>query len=135
MDTSALVALLDNGDPEHERVATVFAEVRGAIYTTGPVLTEAFHLLRYATAGAERLVDVLEATGATIVDVFGLEDLRAMTRLMKKYADQPMDFADASLVWVAESRGEGRVLTLDERGFRTYRFRGTKRFHLVVQDG
>ena len=135
VDTSALVALLDEGDPAHDEVAEAFATVRGGLLTTGPIITEAFHLLRYAASGGERLVEFLDATGATIVDVFGLDDLRAMTRLMEKYADRPMDFADASLVFVAEARGDEGVLTLDERGFRTYRFRGNRRFHLLVQDG
>ena len=52
--------------------------------------------------------------------------------LMKKYADTPMDFADATLVLLAEETGQSEILTLDERGFRTYRYRGTRRFRLVL---
>ena len=33
--------------------------------------------------------------------------------LMKKYADRPMDLADASLVWAAEHSGIEQVLTID----------------------
>jgi hypothetical protein len=50
---------------------------------------------------------------------------------MKKYADLPMDFADATLVLLADELGTGDILTLDQRGFRTYRFRGSRRFNLV----
>ncbi len=48
--------------------------------------------------------------------------------LMVRYADTPMDFADATLVALAEEFGIGRVLTLDRRGFTTYRWRRSKRF-------
>jgi len=42
-----------------------------------------------------------------------------------------LDFADATLVLLADELGTGDVVTLDERGFRTYRFRGSRRFNLV----
>ena len=44
-------------------------------------------------------------------------------RLMMKYADLPMDLADASLVLLAEHLGHGRILSTDERDFRTYRWK------------
>lgn len=46
-----------------------------------------------------------------------------------------MDFADATLVLLAERLGTRGILTLDERGFRTFRFAGKKHFRLVLQDG
>ena len=51
---------------------------------------------------------------------------------MKKYADTPMDFADATLVLLADETGCDHIVTLDERGFRTFRFRSTRRFQLVL---
>jgi predicted nucleic acid-binding protein len=42
-----------------------------------------------------------------------------------------MDFADATLVLLADELGTGDIVTLDERGFRTDRFRGSRRFNLV----
>jgi len=36
---------------------------------------------------------------------------------MARYDDTPMDFADATLVALAEEFGGGHVLTLDRRGF------------------
>ena len=47
---------------------------------------------------------------------------------MEKYADVPMDFADATLVGLAENRGITDVFTLDRRGFETYRINGKKPF-------
>jgi predicted nucleic acid-binding protein len=40
---------------------------------------------------------------------------------MRKYSDTPMDFADAALVLLAEAIGILDILTLDRRGFSTYR--------------
>ncbi len=135
VDTGPLVAFLDAGDPAHARVATALASLRGRLLTTAPVLTEAFYLLRSAAAGPERLVEFLETTAAEIVDVFEMHQLRRMTVLMQKYRDTPMDFADASLVVVAEQRDHDGILTLDERGFRAFRFQGNRRFRLEIQDG
>ncbi len=135
LDAGPLVALLDAADPEHDRVVTVFASWRGRLLTTGAVVNEAFHLLRYASSGAEKLVEFLEQTRTTVVDVFGFDDLRRIALMMKKYADCPMDFADATLVLLAEDREHETVLTLDERGFRAYRFRGSRRFRLRIQEG
>ena len=47
---------------------------------------------------------------------------------MEKYADVPMDLADATLVALAEQRGCSNILTLDHRGFETYRINGKKPF-------
>lgn len=51
---------------------------------------------------------------------------------MKKYSNIPMDFADATLVWTAEQTGIGDIVTLDRRGFSSYRFGGKRRFKLLL---
>jgi len=134
LDTGPLVAFLDASDPAHDRVRQVLASFRGIFMTTGAVLTEAFYLLRYARGGGKQLVEFIEHASPSVVDIFGLKELRQIAQLMEKYADQPMDFADASLVLIAEERSHNEILTLDERGFRTYRFRGSRRFRLPLQD-
>jgi predicted nucleic acid-binding protein len=57
--------------------------------------------------------------------------LRRAAALMRKYANVPMDFADATLVVLAEEFQVGNVLTLDRRGFGVYRISGTKRFTIL----
>ena len=56
----------------------------------------------------------------------------AAARLMAKYADTPMDYADATLVLLAEELGVTDVATLDTRGFSTYRTAKGKAFRLVL---
>jgi hypothetical protein len=53
---------------------------------------------------------------------------------MDRETDRPMDLADASLVALAEERGQRRVFTLDP-GFAVYRFRGRQRFEVVPAPG
>ena len=53
---------------------------------------------------------------------------------MSDYADTPMNFAEATLVLAAENFGIARIATLDERGFRAFRYKRNKRFQLVLQD-
>jgi predicted nucleic acid-binding protein len=43
-----------------------------------------------------------------------------------------MDFADASLVLLAGQLGDGRILSTDERDFRTYRWKSRKPFHNLL---
>ncbi len=50
---------------------------------------------------------------------------------MEKYKDIPMDFSDATLVTLAEETGINEVLTLDIRGFSSYRFLGKKAFRIL----
>ncbi|MGC4028861.1 MAG: hypothetical protein QM696_08320 [Steroidobacteraceae bacterium] len=51
---------------------------------------------------------------------------------MKKYADLPMDLADASLMLLAEQRGDGRILSTDQRDYRAYRFKQRKPFRNLL---
>lgn len=48
---------------------------------------------------------------------------------MERYADLPMDLADASLVWLAEQTGIRDIATFDERDFTIYRLAGGKQFN------
>jgi predicted nucleic acid-binding protein len=59
---------------------------------------------------------MIERGALQIMDLIR-EDLSAMHGLMRKYRDQPMDFADASLVQVATRPGLTEVFTLDRRDF------------------
>jgi predicted nucleic acid-binding protein len=52
--------------------------------------------------------------------------------LMEKYRDVPMDFADATLVLLAEGPDLREIPTLDRRGFAAYRTRPGRPFDLVL---
>ncbi|HEX4138320.1 MAG TPA: hypothetical protein VHY84_27160 [Bryobacteraceae bacterium] len=50
---------------------------------------------------------------------------------MERYADHPMDLADASLIAAAESVGTRRVFTVHRKDFETYRVRRGHRSYLI----
>lgn len=51
--------------------------------------------------------------------------------LVSQYSDLPMDYADATLVVLAEELGTNLVFTTDRRDFRVYRIRGRRRFEIL----
>ncbi|SRR6266849_2736882 len=51
-------------------------------------------------------------------------DVPRIRELMKKYANRPMDLADAALLRVAEREGIGKIFTVDRRDFSVYRLHG-----------
>jgi uncharacterized protein len=55
---------------------------------------------------------------------------KRMRELMEKYSDLPMDFADASLVTIAEVLNLDRIFTLDS-DFKIYRVNQTIPFEVV----
>lgn len=133
LDTGPLVTLLDRSEPEHARVSEFLSRLQGhRLVTTGAVITEAFYFLSEVREGPERLSSFLAESATEVYDVFAPAALSAAVRLMAKYADCPMDFADATLVWLAEQTGTDRVLTLDRRGFQAYRYGRSRRFHLIL---
>jgi hypothetical protein len=122
VDTGPLVAAFDASDPDHTACARVLKDPGGRLTTTLPVLTEAFHLLRRPRGTPSGLMDVV--TGGELgVSRLADQNLHRCFDLMVRYADTPMDFADASLVAVAESSGIDRVFTFDRRHFSAYRMR------------
>jgi predicted nucleic acid-binding protein len=134
-DTGAFVAALDSTDFHHARVAAAFrSDTRRTLWTTVPVLTEALHLLGDLADAPGKLLDLLRRTRTKIEDVADWDTLEKAVTLMRKYADVPMDFADASLVLLAGKVGVHDILTTDESGFRVFRIQRRRAFHLVLDD-
>jgi uncharacterized protein len=53
--------------------------------------------------------------------------------LIEQYASLPMDYADATLVVLAEEIETDLVFTTDRRDFAVYRIRGRRRFRIVPE--
>jgi uncharacterized protein len=133
LDTGPLVALLDRSEPDHDFVRKFVGNLGGTrLITTGAVITEAFYFLSDVQDGPASLASFLEASAAEVRDAFSPDALAAAVRLMSKYAHIPMDFPDATLVWTAEQTGTGKIMTLDRRGFSSFRFAKNRRFELVL---
>jgi predicted nucleic acid-binding protein len=132
VDTGPLVAYLDAGDQSHAEVAACLDEFSGALATTSAVITEAMHLLAASQDGPRFLAEFLAASSMEVYDLCRAPELHEIVALMEKYADTPMDFADATLVLLAEGLQVYEILTLDRRGFSTYRTRQRHHFQLVL---
>ncbi len=122
VDTGPFVALFDPRDDSHERAKETLRSISEPLCTTTGVLTEAFHLLDPASRGAKALRAFIVAGGVSVWFLTEHALVRAF-ELMEKYADRPMDFADATLVAAAESLRTTRVFTIDRSDFTTYRVR------------
>src|SRR6185295_14422801 len=112
------------------RCTELFSGWRGAVISTEAVLTEATHLLGRTPNGPELCLEFFLAGGATLVPA-SLSTLRRCRVLMEKYADLPMDYADATLVVLAEELGTDLVFTTDRRDFEVYRFGKDRPFRVV----
>jgi predicted nucleic acid-binding protein len=58
-------------------------------------------------------------------------ELPAIEALMSHYWDRPMDFADATLLYLAIREALSTIFTLDLADFETYRIEGRRRFRIV----
>lgn len=120
MDTGPLVALFDPRDPDFKKCHLVLETINEPLYTTEAILTEALHMLDPGSRGADGLKQfILE----DYVSLLPLEkpDIERSFELMDKYSDCSMDFADATLVVLAEKIHTRKVFTLDQNDFSTYR--------------
>lgn len=130
VDTGALLALLDADDGWHQACVTAFEQLRLPLATTAAVLAELFHLLADGSrerAAAWRLI----LSGVITVLPIDDSDLPDVKRLMDKYADRPMDFADATLVHLASRESLSTIFTVDHDDFDTYRIGGKMRFRVA----
>jgi hypothetical protein len=128
-DTGVFVALLDKSEKNHERCIAFLKDFKGKLFTTEPVLTETLYLLGPSIKAQRLCIDFILKGGATLIPQ-SMESLSRASALMEKYEDIPMDFADATLVSLAEEMDVVEILTLDRRGFGTYRIRGKTAFKI-----
>jgi predicted nucleic acid-binding protein len=130
VDTGAIVALLDKNDPWHAACAKAFTQIPLPLLTSEAVLTELFYFMEYRSRNLETAFKFVRSgiiTVGSIVD----DDLPGITRLMRQYHDRPMDFADATLVHLAEREQLNTVVTIDFSDFLTYRIAGRRPFRIL----
>jgi hypothetical protein len=129
-DTGALLAYLDRSDRWHQRCRAAFAELRLPLVTSTAVLTELFHLVGDHRRETEIAWEFVRS-GVLSVAPLADRDLPDLIALMRRYHDRPMDFADATLVQIAERESLSTIFTVDHDDFETYRIGGRKRFRIL----
>jgi uncharacterized protein len=132
VDAGPLIAYVNARDPNHSRVADRLDEFGGRLATSSAVIAEAMHFLVADSRGPRWLADEISGSEMQVYDFSRPPELYDAVGLMEKYADTPMDYADATLVLLAEALDVRDVLTLDVRGFSTYRTRTARALRLVL---
>jgi len=127
VDTGPLVALFHARDKHHEAAKTALEATPAALVSTWPVITEACHFL--AHAGRRALLAFIRR-GALRLEALTVEDVPQLDELLARY--EQMDFADATLVLIAEKTGITEIITIDRRDFEAYRTRSGRRFRLLL---
>jgi uncharacterized protein len=125
LDTGPLVALFKRADKHHSRSVAWFKAQRGPLLTTQPVITEAWHLL----AESARLPLVRFVTAAC--DIMAGVDHGRVLAVLEKYRELRLDYADATLVVLAEDRGVRAIATIDVKDFSACRLSNGRSLRLV----
>jgi predicted nucleic acid-binding protein len=133
VDTGAVVALVNRGDKHHKAAIAWFRGFRGQLLTTDAVITETAYVLA-ASAPHQRaaLIWFERARASKILRVEPVADYAALTLIISRYADLPCDYADATLIALAEQTGVVGIATIDQRDFSVYRLQGRKRFRILL---
>lgn len=123
------MAYFNDRDSHFDQAVAFMRDFAGSLIVTWPVLTEVCHLIpqrlvgRFMTWAARGGVVVFEIPPAALPEI---------AALMEKYADRPMDLADASLVWLASQIGLTDVITVDDSDFAAYRTVSGKPFRNLL---
>lgn len=125
-DAGALVALMDADEPDHAACVATLLTIELPMVTTWAAFTEAMYLLDVPrkVRARDALWSLIETKRLRLYDLDAGQVSRARG-LMDKYADLPMDLADATLVAAAEHENERIVFTLDS-DFAVYRLNGRR---------
>lgn len=135
LDTGPLVAYLDRRDPAHDETAAYLNDFSGQLHTTAAVITEAMYFVAPLKTGPAALAELIAVSGTRVWDFAQPAQLRAAVALMARYDNTPMDYADATLLLLAEAVGVFDILTLDRRGFATFRTAENRALRLLLDAG
>jgi predicted nucleic acid-binding protein len=127
LDTGPWVALIDKSETMHKKCFKWLQDFSGELYTTEAVLTEVIWLLNFSTAAQLSALDFVIKGAVNLVPSTKYSLIRVQ-KLMDKYSDLPMDFADATLVTLAEETQLLNICTLDKKDFILYRLSKNRSF-------
>ncbi|TVQ96260.1 MAG: PIN domain-containing protein [Desulfovibrionales bacterium] len=129
LDTGPWVSLIDSSEDSHGECVEWFSKFRGKLYSTEAVLTEVLYLLNFSLKAQQAAMDYVLRCIVSLVPT-DVQALKSAKMLMGKYADLPMDFADATLVLLASESCILNIVTLDHRDFGVYRTLTKKSFQI-----
>jgi predicted nucleic acid-binding protein len=133
-DTGPIVAYLNGRDRHHAWAVAAFKRLRPPLLTCEAVLSEAVFLLRSASGGGDRVMDMV---GRGVLRVaFDLQhELPSVSGLLGRYRSLPMDLADACLVRMSELQADCLLLTVDSEFRDIYRRNGRQVIPTLLPPG
>lgn len=120
IDSGPLIALFDRNDKFHKQSVRFIKNYKGKLFSTTAVMTEVCYLLDYNVFAQTNFLKWV-SNGAIEIVAINNADLLTIIKLTEKYADLPMDFADSTLVAIADRLNISTVATIDS-DFNIYRF-------------
>ncbi len=132
IDSGPLVAVLRRRDQHHGWARAHFEAGVEPFLTCEAVVSECFFLLERAREGKQALSALLERGIVLVEFSFALQRAETL-RLIRRYNDMPMSFADACLVRMAEQIDAATIFTTDA-DFRTYRKNGRQMIPLITPE-
>jgi uncharacterized protein len=122
VDAAPLVALADRNDPMQPRVEKILAAETGDLLVPAPTTAEVDYLLGRRLGRAARLAFLDDlASGHFLCVGLDAADHAAVVALERRYPALDAGLADLAAVVLAHKHDTTRLLTFDERHFRTLR--------------
>lgn len=132
VDAGPLIALFDRDDNYHKAVKDFLSKGQYRFVSTAAVLTEVSYMLNFNVGAQIDFFEWVLKKGVILYDV-ECGGISRIIELIRKYADLPMDFADATLVLAAEKTGIRSIISIDS-DFDIYRLPGKERIHNIFCD-
>ena len=129
IDAGPLIALFDASERRHRSIREFLKNNPYRYVSTLAVCTEVSHMLDFSFAAQSDFYEWVMYKGLIISDI-NQNDMPRILALTQKYADLPMDFADATLVVTAEKTGIREIISID-KDFDIYRLPGKELIHNI----
>ena len=131
-DAGPLIALFDQKDNLHQKCRDTLSLLPDEpLLTTWPCIGEAMYILN-REIGFRVQDELWQWILDDLIVIYqnSSNELTRMRELMRQYRDTPMDFADASLVAVAETMKIRQIFSIDKH-FTVYRIDSQHAFEVV----
>jgi len=129
IDTGPLISFFDESDQYSSKIRTRLQEFRGQLFATEAVVTELAYYFNDLKHAQLYIMEWISKGALKILPISETEYYSIYT-LMRKYQDTPMDFCDASLMYVGEREKISEISTWDS-DFRVYRYKNGSQLKML----
>lgn len=130
IDAGPLVALTNERGQYHAWTRQESVKLKAPFLTCDAVLSEAWFLLRTLPKAQEKMLSLMQK-GLIQSQFNSAPETVTLTELLRKYANVPMSFADASLVRMSELVQDCLIFTTDS-DFTIYRRNRNETIPLII---